>query len=61
MTEVFRGEEEFGEGRLLRAFANCQGLSPEDTLASLWNTLESFSDGQGQCDDMTALALFRTS
>jgi len=61
MTEVFRGEEEFGEGRLLEAFANCKEHAPDAALASLWKTLETFSDGQEQCDDMTALVLFRTS
>ncbi len=61
MTEVFRGEEEFGESRLLQAFAGCEGLGPEATLTSLWNTLDTFSERQEQCDDMTALVLFRTS
>ncbi|WP_348267279.1 PP2C family protein-serine/threonine phosphatase [Edaphobacter paludis] len=61
MTEVFRGEEEFGEARLLQAFSDCGELTPEATLASLWSTLETFSDGQEQCDDMTALVLSRTS
>lgn len=61
MTEVFRGEEEFGEDRLLQAFSDCGELTPEATLASLWSTLENFSDGQEQCDDMTALVLSRTS
>lgn len=61
MTEVFRGEEEFGEDRLLQAFADCEEPTPDATLASLWQTLGTFSDGQERCDDMTALALFRTS
>ena len=61
MTEVFRGEEEFGESRLLQAFSDCEEPTPEAALSSLWNTLETFSDGQEQCDDMTALLLFRTS
>lgn len=61
MTEVFNNEEEFGEARLLQAFSDCEGLTPEATLASLWSTLETFSEGQEQCDDMTALVLSRTS
>jgi len=61
MTEVFRGEEEFGEIRLLQAFSDCEDLSPEATLDCLWSTLETFSEGQEQCDDMTALVLSRTS
>jgi serine phosphatase RsbU (regulator of sigma subunit) len=60
MTEVFRGEEEFGESRLLHTFSDCEESTPEATLACLWNTLEMFSDGQEQSDDMTALVLFRT-
>lgn len=61
MTEVFRGEEEFGEGRLLEVFCDCAELTAEATLALLWNTLEQFSEGQEQSDDMTALVLSRTS
>lgn len=61
LTEVFRGEEEFGEERLLHAFCDCDELTSEATLASLWNTVEQFSDGQEQTDDMTALVLSRTS
>lgn len=59
MTEVFRGEEEFGEARLLQYFSNCETLTSEAMLASLWNTLEQFSEGQEQTDDMTALVLSR--
>ncbi len=59
MTEVFRGEEEFGEARLLEAFLACREQTAERTLSSLWHTLEAFSDGQDQSDDMTALVLFR--
>jgi len=61
LTEVFRGEEEFGEERLLQAFLHCEERTAEATLASLWSTLEQFSEGQEQTDDMTALVLSRTS
>lgn len=61
MTEVFRGEEEFGEERLLQSFSDCEALTSEAALASLWNTLEQFCMGQEQTDDMTALVLSRTS
>lgn len=61
LTEVFHGEEEFGEARLLQAFSDCEELTAEGTLASLWSTLEQFSEGQEQTDDMTALVLSRTS
>jgi serine phosphatase RsbU (regulator of sigma subunit) len=59
MTEVFHGEDEFGESRLLDTFLSCKQPTPETLLASLWRTLEDFSDGQDQSDDMTALVLFR--
>jgi serine phosphatase RsbU (regulator of sigma subunit) len=59
MTEVFRGQEEFGEARFLDAFLSCRQLTAEETLTSLWKTLDVFSDGYEQSDDMTALVLFR--
>jgi serine phosphatase RsbU (regulator of sigma subunit) len=59
LTEVFQGEEEFGSERLLAAFAHCADETAEDVLASLWQTLDGFSDGQPQSDDMTALVLIR--
>ena len=59
MTEVFCGEEEFGESRLLEAFLNCGEPTADRTLEVLWHTLEAFSDGHDQSDDMTALVLFR--
>jgi serine phosphatase RsbU (regulator of sigma subunit) len=61
MTEVFHGEDEFGEGRLLESFLACKENIPERVLGSLWETLEAFSDGQDQSDDMTALVLFRNA
>jgi serine phosphatase RsbU (regulator of sigma subunit) len=59
MTEVFHGEDEFGEARLIEAFLACREVTAQQTLSSLWRTLEAFSDGQSQSDDMTALVLFR--
>lgn len=59
MTEVFRGEEEFGEARLLETFLACGKLTPEQTLSCIWSALDTFSRGYNQFDDMTALALFR--
>ena len=61
LTEVFRGEEEFGEDRLLDFFCHCQLQQSEAVLDSLWATLGQFSDGQEQSDDMTALVLLRQS
>jgi serine phosphatase RsbU (regulator of sigma subunit) len=59
MTEVFRGQEEFGEQRLMQTFLACKEITPESTLSSIWHTLEGFSEGNEQSDDMTALVLFR--
>ncbi|RXH54894.1 PP2C family protein-serine/threonine phosphatase [Granulicella sibirica] len=59
LTEVFRGEEEFGEERLLKAFQHCEAITPEDVLDTVWNTLKEFSDEPEQSDDMTAVVLLR--
>ena len=59
LTEVFRGEEEFGEARLLHFFSQCNSVHSEGVLDSMWVTLDEFSDGQEQSDDMTALVLLR--
>lgn len=59
MTEVFCGREEFGEKRLMESFVTCTERTPESTLSSIWHTLEGFSKGCEQSDDMTALVLFR--
>jgi serine phosphatase RsbU (regulator of sigma subunit) len=59
MTEVFHGEDEFGETRLLETFLACHAPTPDEVLGSIWKTLEAFSDGQEQSDDMTALVMFR--
>lgn len=59
MTEVFRGEDEFGESRLLETFLECKQSAPDGVLGTIWQTLTDFSDGQEQSDDMTALVLFR--
>jgi serine phosphatase RsbU (regulator of sigma subunit) len=59
LTEVFRGEEEFGDQRLLQAFIDCELVTSEEVLDSLWTTLDNFSDGQEQSDDMTAMVLLR--
>ena len=61
MTEVFRGEEEFGESRLLETFLTCKERTPERALGSIWETLDSFSSGAEQSDDMTALILYRNA
>ncbi len=59
LTEVFRGEEEFGEERLFSTFASADAVSAAAALATLWITLENFSGGAPQVDDMSAVALYR--
>ncbi len=61
LTEVFRGEEEFGDERLLQSFVDCTAQTSEEILDSIWATLDSFGDGQEQSDDMTAMVLLRKS
>src|SRR5579871_737441 len=59
LTEVFRGDEEFGSERLLDVFSTCRATQADDMLAALWTAIGDFSQGSPQGDDMTALALFR--
>jgi len=59
LTEVFRGDEEFGAERLLDLFSKCKCQKADGILDALWTTLEEFSAGGPQADDMTALALCR--
>lgn len=61
MTEVFCGDDEFGETRLLETFLECNEPTPELVLDDVWKALERFSDGQEQSDDMTALVMFRNA
>ena len=59
LTEVFRGEDEFGTDRLLEAFRQCNRTDGAVILSSLWQELHDFSGGAQQQDDMTALTLLR--
>jgi serine phosphatase RsbU (regulator of sigma subunit) len=59
LTEVFRGDEEFGEARLLQTFEKCSLESSDGVLDSLWTALAEFGDEKEQSDDMTALVLLR--
>jgi serine phosphatase RsbU (regulator of sigma subunit) len=59
LTEVFRGDEEFGPERLLDEFSKCRALKADGILDALWGALEEFSEGGAQGDDMTALTLCR--
>jgi serine phosphatase RsbU (regulator of sigma subunit) len=61
LTEVFRGDEEFGPERLLDEFSRCPAQKADGILDALWKTLTDFSEGGPQGDDMTALALCRST
>ncbi len=59
LTEVFKGDEEFGSERLLDEFSRCRSPKADGILDALWTAIEEFSEGGPQGDDMTALALCR--
>jgi serine phosphatase RsbU (regulator of sigma subunit) len=66
LTEIFQGEDEFGQERLMEAFRAIDTVSlsasdspAEDALTNLWTTLDTFSGGAPQQDDMSAIALCR--
>jgi serine phosphatase RsbU (regulator of sigma subunit) len=59
LTEVFKGDEEFGPERLLDEFSKCPAEKADVILDALWAAIENFSEGGPQGDDMTALALCR--
>jgi serine phosphatase RsbU (regulator of sigma subunit) len=59
LTEVFRGDEEFGPERLLNVFSTCPVVKADDILGALWTAIGEFSQGGAQGDDMSALALCR--
>ncbi len=61
LTEVFKGDEEFGAQRLLNEFSTCSAARADDILDSLWSAIKAFSDGGPQSDDMTALTLCRVT
>jgi serine phosphatase RsbU (regulator of sigma subunit) len=59
LTEVFKGDEEFGPERLLHEFSTCPSTKADGILDALWTAINAFSEGSPQGDDMTALALCR--
>jgi serine phosphatase RsbU (regulator of sigma subunit) len=59
MTEVFQGNEEFGQDRLLEAFRTSRAVDAPSTLKSIWQALDAFSNQEAQTDDMTALVIGR--
>jgi serine phosphatase RsbU (regulator of sigma subunit) len=58
LTEVFRGDEEFGIDRLIETF-RAGPLQAEAALDHIWTALEAFKTEPAQRDDMTALVLLR--
>jgi sigma-B regulation protein RsbU (phosphoserine phosphatase) len=61
LTEVFRGDDEFGSERLRKALLSCTARDCDAMLNSLWQQIVEFSQGAPQQDDMTALAMMRCS
>jgi serine phosphatase RsbU (regulator of sigma subunit) len=59
MTEVFQGNEEFGQDRLLEAFRASRAVDAPSTLKSIWQALDAFSNQESLTDDMTALVIGR--
>jgi serine phosphatase RsbU (regulator of sigma subunit) len=59
LTEVFRGDEEFGPERLLNEFSKSPAQKADGILDALWVAIQAFGEGSPQSDDMTALALCR--
>jgi serine phosphatase RsbU (regulator of sigma subunit) len=59
LTEIFRGDEEFGPERLLNEFSKSPAQKADGILDALWAAIEAFAEGGPQADDMTALALCR--
>jgi serine phosphatase RsbU (regulator of sigma subunit) len=59
LTEVFRGDEEFGVDRLIDTFRSGPLQDAEAALDHIWSTLGAFTTEPEQRDDMTALVLLR--
>jgi serine phosphatase RsbU (regulator of sigma subunit) len=61
LTEVFKGDEEFGPERLMNEFSTCPADNADGILDAIWTSIEAFSEGGPQGDDMTALTLCRAT
>jgi sigma-B regulation protein RsbU (phosphoserine phosphatase) len=59
LTEVFKGDEEFGPERLMHEFSTCPADKADAILDAIWTAIEAYSEGGPQGDDMTALTLCR--
>lgn len=57
LTEVFCGDDEFGCDRLSDTFRDAAKEDAAANLATLWETLGSYSDNAPPTDDMTAIAI----
>lgn len=57
LTEVFQGDDEFGEERLMENFKDHPAPHAQPILDTLWETITTFSGNAPQTDDMTALAI----
>src|SRR5579862_2948133 len=53
LTEVFKGDEEFGPERLLHEFCTCPAENADGILDALWTAINEFAEGGPQGDDMT--------
>lgn len=59
LTEVLRGDEEFGLDRLIDTFRGGPLQDAEGALDHIWTTLEAFTTEPEQRDDMSAVVLLR--
>lgn len=59
LSETCRGEEMFGETRLLEKLRDCEASDAESVMKSVWAALDEFSDEPHQSDDMSAIVLLR--
>ena len=50
-------DEEWGEGKLLEAARNCNGLSAAETISRVFAAADAFARGAPQHDDMTLVVL----
>jgi serine phosphatase RsbU (regulator of sigma subunit) len=60
LTEVFRGDDEFGTERLAETFQACCWKGGDAVLEHIWHTLEEFTSEREPRDDMTAFVLLRS-
>ena len=60
LTEVFRGDDEFGAARLLKEIRGSTTRKADVLLDTIWKAIREYSAGSPQADDMTALAVCRT-